>query len=92
MDKVVIQPFQKQGGGYVGWNLHTHYHFNVLGGTGSYKTGTCKLILACLALQTRHTCLMVGDPKGEDFRFASSSPNIFLGPVYLAILNCLNER
>lgn len=92
MDKAVIQPFQKQGGGYVGWNLHTHYHFNVLGGTGSYKTGTCKLILACLALQTRHTCLMVGDPKGEDFRFASSSPNIFLGTdAYKVIDSSFNE-
>ncbi|MGT2896539.1 type IV secretory system conjugative DNA transfer family protein [Streptococcus entericus] len=79
MDKAVYQPFLKQGGGYVGWNLLTHYHFNVLGGTGSYKTGTCKLILACLALQTKHTCLMIGDPKGDDFLFANTSPNTFLG-------------
>ena len=78
MVEAIYQPFQKQGGGYTGWNLRTHYHFNVLGGTGSHKTGTCKLILACLALQTKHTCLMIGDPKGEDFRFASESPNTFI--------------
>lgn len=78
-DRVIYQPFQKQGCGYAGWNLRTHYHFNILGGTGSQKTGTCKLILACLALETKHTTLIVGDPKGEDFRFARHCSNVFLG-------------
>ncbi|HEL1930264.1 TPA: hypothetical protein TYJ02_001418 [Streptococcus suis] len=87
MNKAVYQPFLKQGGGYTGWNLRTHYHFNVLGGTGSYKTGTCKLILACLSLQTSHTCLMIGDPKGEDFRFADSSPNVFIGSVAYQVID-----
>ena len=78
-NNVVYQPFLKQGGGYAGWNLRTHYHFNILGGTGSHKTGTCKVILACLAMQTKHTLLLIGDPKGEDFRFAHHCSNVFLG-------------
>lgn len=92
MGKAVIQPFLKQGGGYVGWNLRTHYHFNVLGGTGSFKTGTCKLILACLATQTKNTCLMIGDPKGEDFRFATLSPNVFIGSESYKVIDTAFEE